>query len=272
MNKSKKSIVESKVNEKQKEQLEKLIALEKQNDQAIEAKNTARLIPVFIGTELGGVINQLEVILKATHPDHVTTILSPKLYQELTYKYDFQHKSEEQKKEIIDLQNNKERQEQSKYVADMISNSFYELPKNFTVAELKKCYNVRKQALSHKQIDELINFLALMGFVKQVDVDVPPHKMRYELVITAEETANQLDLKNAAITLKIAQLTAELEGNEKEIISLREQISTSKNNDKVKDDTLPVKKATAAKSRKKAAVHGVTDSNNDRPEVPQMGL
>lgn len=228
---------------------------EENNKASSEPIQAAKIIPVFIGTELVDLINLVEAIITDKFPDHIVAILSPKLYAEMAYKYDFQTKSQEQKQEILDLQKNEEKKLQASDIAVRVVNTFTELPKGFTIGELKAAYNRRKQMISHKQIDEIVNFLGLYGYLRQLDVDVPNHKMRYEIILKPEEIRKHLEYKKSVINLKIAQLTEELNGNEEELKSLlpvKKDENTLKIAEKKAIDSKPLKKKSAAKKQNKA--------------------
>jgi len=236
----------------------------KTTDQDLEIKEASKeepqqpkvLIPVFIGTELVDLINLIELVIKEKFPDHTATILSPALYKDLAYKLDFQNKTQQQREAVLKIKNDEKKKMQALDVVTRIQNTFYELPKQFTISDLKAAYLIRKQKISHKQIDELITFLGIHGYIRQVDVDVPSHKMRYQIILSIEETIDQIELKNSAIKLKIDQLAAELKGNEEEIKSLKpfsniEISPVGQDNKPV--ESKPVKTRSAAKKQKIAA-------------------
>ena len=209
------------------------------------------LIPVFIGTELTDIIGLIEAILKDKFPDHIVAVLSPKMYAEMVYKYEFQSKSDAQKKSILDAQNNEEMRAQALDVAGKMD-AVLRLPQYFTTHQLKQAYNMSGKNVSHKQVDEVVNFLGVYGYLRQVDTDVPAHKMRYMIVMNNQDIKNQIEFKNASLKLKIAQLTSELNGNEEELTNLIAKEDNSKAvsaDNSGSGDTKPIKKSKSFKSK-----------------------
>lgn len=196
---------------------------EEQNEAKVNEVTKMEIIPVFIGTELTDLVGLIDEIVKEKFPEHTVAVLSPQLYVDLAYKYALQGKSTETKEAIVAAQKNEAMQEQAMDVAMRIV-KLMNVPKYFTIQQLRKAYRQQNKKVSHKQIDEIVNFLGAYGFMKPVDNNIN-HKTRYEIILSREDDIKHIEVRNSGIKLKLQELNKELQTNEVEIAAIKREIA-----------------------------------------------
>lgn len=221
-------------------------------EQQKEALNTQPLIkePIFLGEVPDPVILQrIEEMIDQERFE--IAILSPNLQQSCRETYFFNKLGEAERENMLKASKDKEKREKALQVISLIdemfkldlSNREVDLKKDsiitFKSYELKILYQkYRRTELSNKQIQELIEFLQIQGFLTPSLLNVPYIKQEFAITIDDTSRLQILNLLVSELDNQILDLTARRNGLEQKALEMSSKISETEQVDLVPLDEL----------------------------------
>jgi hypothetical protein len=230
-------------------------------DQPVEGAKQAQKVPVFIGCHDPEIIKQIDVYITSTFNnsdlEYETVVMNRELFAKSCEVYALQMMSEEDRQRMKAINRDENQKNEARNIADYLHKIVDET--EFTTHSLRTAINERrKDRLSNKRVEEMVQFCILHGTIELVDDTRKRHEWTYRIALNEEVRRTIYANRKKILEDKIETARAEIAFLQKEMnIDLPSEENT------VKNTTVKAKKA-SKKSVKEGEQTAASDHINDR--------
>lgn len=230
-------------------------------------------LPIFIGCSNPEVVKLFDEIISQNTlnlGDDVKSselfelaVINPEIQQKLEQQYVYMQMDKEQRSQVLKAQANEQERAKARQTAitiqEVLTKAHFGKDSEFNVdnfnkTELKQAImTVKKQSLSNKDVDGLVEFISLHNFISPVDLEVKPHLRRWMFTLSDADLATATSELQNEVLAKIEELQGQydmLDRNRKHYEQQAEQTKLAEDAVKTIPET-PAKKTRKPRAKKK---------------------